>query len=103
MPVMASPKRSFSGRTPRRAATTANPSTDYVSQSPSVHGHNGDFVDGGSLAAPTDSDRRRTPGSAGDTAGFRQPDAAFYPVTIRPTSGRRASQRRQPAWLRRAA
>src|SRR5258708_33758710 len=102
MPVMRLPRgrlptvRSLdAGRVVPRA--TANPSTDYVSQSTTVPGHDGGFVDGGSLAAPTDSDRRRTPGSAGDTAGCGQPGAAVHPVTIRPASGRRASQRRQPA------
>jgi hypothetical protein len=36
--------------------TAPNPSTDYVSQSITVHGHDGGFVDGGSFDAPTDFD-----------------------------------------------
>ena len=45
--------------------TAPNPSTDYVSQSTTVHGHDGGFVDGGSFEAPTNFDRRRTPSPAG--------------------------------------
>jgi hypothetical protein len=37
--------------------TAPNPSTDYVSQSTTVHAHDGGFVDGGSFEAPTDFDR----------------------------------------------
>jgi hypothetical protein len=58
MPVMSPPNGRFLDMCRAMPRTVPNSSTDYVSQSTTVHGHDGGFVDGGSFEASTDFDRR---------------------------------------------